>query len=173
MRPGQGGGIHGRWPVEKEAGVKGEHPTMNIEHPTPRGLNLANYGKAQGTHGAVVRRASHQGTTTRRAKRKPQKRFVLGVCDTSGIRLNRAPSSTPEANPAKWAITSVPGVNARSTKSIPPLPGFRMSLAAVAGAGLVDSVDAEIGAFVEECVKVAMAGRRPEPAGLGEGGGRG
>src|ERR1035438_669889 len=99
MRPGQGGGIHGRWPVEKEAGVKGGHPTMNIEHPTPRGLNLANYGKAQGTHGAVVRRASHQGTTTRRAKRKPQKRFVLGFCDTSGIRLNRAPSSTPEANP--------------------------------------------------------------------------
>jgi|CZKI01.1.fsa_nt_gi 2-oxoisovalerate dehydrogenase E1 component len=50
-----------------------------------------------------------------------------------------------------------------------PLPGFRMSLAAVAGAGLVDSVDAEIGAFVEECVKVAMAVRRPDPAGMEEG----
>src|ERR1039458_3091956 len=112
MRRRQGGGIHGRWPVEKE------HQTSNDEHPTSDGLNSGGYGTAPRIHGAVVRRASHQGTTTRRAKRKPQKRFVLGFCDTSGIRLNRAPSSTPEANPAKWAITSVPGVNARSTKKI-------------------------------------------------------
>lgn len=47
-----------------------------------------------------------------------------------------------------------------------PLPGYRKSLAAVAGAGLIDSVDAEIAAFVEECVKVAMAVRRPDPAGM-------
>ncbi|HXQ80682.1 MAG TPA: thiamine pyrophosphate-dependent enzyme [Opitutaceae bacterium] len=47
-----------------------------------------------------------------------------------------------------------------------PLPGFRKSLAGVASAGRVDAMDAEIGAFVEECVKVAMAVRRPDPAGM-------
>jgi len=47
-----------------------------------------------------------------------------------------------------------------------PLPGFRESLAGLTGAGRVDSIDAEIGAFVEDCVKVAMAVRRPDPAGM-------
>ena len=47
------------------------------------------------------------------------------------------------------------------------LPAFRRSLAARAGAARVDAIDAELGAFVEECVKVAMAVRRPDPAGHG------
>jgi 2-oxoisovalerate dehydrogenase E1 component len=47
-----------------------------------------------------------------------------------------------------------------------PLPIFRKSLAALAGAGRVDALDAELGAFVEECVKVAIAVPRPDPAGM-------
>ncbi len=47
-----------------------------------------------------------------------------------------------------------------------PLPAFRKSLAALAGAGRVDALDAELGAYVEECVKVAIAVPRPNPAGM-------
>jgi 2-oxoisovalerate dehydrogenase E1 component len=47
-----------------------------------------------------------------------------------------------------------------------PLPGFRRSLAAVAGVGRLDALDAEIAAFIEECVKVAIAVPRPDPAGM-------
>jgi 2-oxoisovalerate dehydrogenase E1 component len=47
-----------------------------------------------------------------------------------------------------------------------PLPIFRKSLAALAGARRVDALDAELGAFVEECVKVAIAIPRPDPAGM-------
>ena len=48
------------------------------------------------------------------------------------------------------------------------LPGFRKALAALAGAGRIDAIDSELGAFIEDCVKVAMAVRRPDPAGMEE-----
>jgi 2-oxoisovalerate dehydrogenase E1 component len=47
-----------------------------------------------------------------------------------------------------------------------PLAAFRASVAAKAGAALVDAVDAEISAFIEECIKVAMAVPRPSPVGM-------
>jgi 2-oxoisovalerate dehydrogenase E1 component len=46
-----------------------------------------------------------------------------------------------------------------------PLPAFRTSLAA-AGAERLDALDAEIGAFVEDCVRAAIAVPRPNPAGM-------
>jgi 2-oxoisovalerate dehydrogenase E1 component len=47
-----------------------------------------------------------------------------------------------------------------------PLPKFRASLCARAGAGRVEAVDAEIAAFIEECVKVSIAVPRPKPDGM-------
>jgi 2-oxoisovalerate dehydrogenase E1 component len=47
-----------------------------------------------------------------------------------------------------------------------PLPIFRKSLAGPAGAARLDELDAEIGAFVEDCVKAAIAVPRPDPAGM-------
>jgi 2-oxoisovalerate dehydrogenase E1 component len=47
-----------------------------------------------------------------------------------------------------------------------PLPHLRESLSKLAGAGRIDAIDAGIGAFVEECVKVAIAVPRPDPAGM-------
>jgi len=46
------------------------------------------------------------------------------------------------------------------------LPGFRAALAALAGAARIEAIDAELGAFVEDCVKVSMAVGRPDPAGM-------
>jgi 2-oxoisovalerate dehydrogenase E1 component len=47
-----------------------------------------------------------------------------------------------------------------------PLPAFRHELAGQAGAGLLDGLDGEIAAFVEECVKVTIAVPRPNPSGM-------
>jgi 2-oxoisovalerate dehydrogenase E1 component len=47
-----------------------------------------------------------------------------------------------------------------------PLPKFRDSLCARAGSGRVDALDAEIGAFIEACVKVSIAVPRPKPDGM-------
>lgn len=47
-----------------------------------------------------------------------------------------------------------------------PLPRIRASLEATAGAQALDALDAELGAFIEACVKVAMAVPRPDPAGM-------
>jgi 2-oxoisovalerate dehydrogenase E1 component len=46
------------------------------------------------------------------------------------------------------------------------LPRLRKSLEATEGTPAVDALDAEIGAFIEACVKVAMAVGRPDPAGM-------
>jgi len=46
------------------------------------------------------------------------------------------------------------------------LPAFRRELAGRAGAARLDAIDSEMGAFIEACVKVAMAVRRPDPAGM-------
>jgi 2-oxoisovalerate dehydrogenase E1 component len=46
------------------------------------------------------------------------------------------------------------------------LPRMRRSLEAAAGAAAVDALDAELGAFIEACVKVSMAVPRPDPAGM-------
>ncbi len=50
-----------------------------------------------------------------------------------------------------------------------PLPKFRASLCTRAGAKKLDALDSEIGAFIEECVKVSIAVPRPE---AGRDGGR-
>jgi 2-oxoisovalerate dehydrogenase E1 component len=47
-----------------------------------------------------------------------------------------------------------------------PLPRFRASVAALAGAGRVDALDAEIVKFVEECITATIAVPRPSPAGM-------
>ena len=47
-----------------------------------------------------------------------------------------------------------------------PLPKFRASLCARAGADRLDALDSEIGAFIEECVKVSIAVPRPKPDGM-------
>jgi len=47
-----------------------------------------------------------------------------------------------------------------------PLPHFRESLARELGAARVDAVDAEIGSFIEDCIKAAIAVPRPDPAGM-------
>ncbi len=47
-----------------------------------------------------------------------------------------------------------------------PLPKFRESMVARLGAGRIDALEAEIGAFVEACVKGAIAVPRPSPAGM-------
>jgi 2-oxoisovalerate dehydrogenase E1 component len=46
------------------------------------------------------------------------------------------------------------------------LPLMRRSLVASAGAAAIDALDAELSAFIEACVKVAMAVGRPDPAGM-------
>jgi 2-oxoisovalerate dehydrogenase E1 component len=46
------------------------------------------------------------------------------------------------------------------------LPAFRRDLAARAGAAPLDALDAELAAFVEDCVKVTIAVPRPSPAGM-------
>jgi 2-oxoisovalerate dehydrogenase E1 component len=50
--------------------------------------------------------------------------------------------------------------------STDPLEKFRESVAALAGEALVAELDAELGAFIEACVKVAIAVPRPDPAGM-------
>jgi 2-oxoisovalerate dehydrogenase E1 component len=47
-----------------------------------------------------------------------------------------------------------------------PLPKLRARLAAGGQGAKLDALDAEIAAFVEECLKVAMAQPRPDPAGM-------
>jgi 2-oxoisovalerate dehydrogenase E1 component len=47
-----------------------------------------------------------------------------------------------------------------------PLPAFRRELSQKAGPGRLDAIDAEIAAFVEDCVKVAIAVPRPSPVGM-------
>ena len=47
-----------------------------------------------------------------------------------------------------------------------PLPKFRARLAAGGSGARLDAIDAEIAAFVEDCLKVALAVPRPGPAGM-------
>jgi 2-oxoisovalerate dehydrogenase E1 component len=47
-----------------------------------------------------------------------------------------------------------------------PLPKFRDSAVAAVGAPKVDAIDAEVGAFIEECVKVSIAVPRPTADGM-------
>jgi 2-oxoisovalerate dehydrogenase E1 component len=47
-----------------------------------------------------------------------------------------------------------------------PLPKLRARLAAGSYGAQLDALDAEIAAFVEECLKVAMAQPRPDPTGM-------
>jgi len=47
-----------------------------------------------------------------------------------------------------------------------PLPKFRAQLAATFGAAPLDAIDAELGAFLEACVKTSLATPRPNPAGM-------
>jgi 2-oxoisovalerate dehydrogenase E1 component len=49
-----------------------------------------------------------------------------------------------------------------------PLPKLRARLAAGSHGAKLDALDAEIAAFVEECLKVAMAQPRPDPAGMAD-----
>ncbi len=49
-----------------------------------------------------------------------------------------------------------------------PLPRLRAQAVAAAGGPRVESVDAELGAFLEACVRVALATARPSPAGLAD-----
>jgi 2-oxoisovalerate dehydrogenase E1 component len=50
-----------------------------------------------------------------------------------------------------------------------PLPKLRAHLAAGAAGPGLDALETQISAFVEECLKVALAQPRPDPAGLEEG----
>ena len=47
-----------------------------------------------------------------------------------------------------------------------PLPKLRAQLAAAGHGAKLDAIDAEIGAFVEDCIKIALAVPRPDPAGM-------
>jgi 2-oxoisovalerate dehydrogenase E1 component len=47
-----------------------------------------------------------------------------------------------------------------------PLPRLRKALIPLAGAARLDTLDAELAAFVEACVQVSMAVPRPDPAGM-------
>jgi 2-oxoisovalerate dehydrogenase E1 component len=47
-----------------------------------------------------------------------------------------------------------------------PLPKFRASLSSLVGASRLDALDAEIGSFIEACVKVSIAVPRPKPEGM-------
>jgi 2-oxoisovalerate dehydrogenase E1 component len=47
-----------------------------------------------------------------------------------------------------------------------PLPIYRDALARKLGAARIDAVDAELGAFIEECIKVSIAVPRPDPKGM-------
>jgi 2-oxoisovalerate dehydrogenase E1 component len=47
-----------------------------------------------------------------------------------------------------------------------PLPKLRAQLAAAGHAAKLDALDAEIAAWVEDCIKVALAVPRPDPAGM-------
>jgi 2-oxoisovalerate dehydrogenase E1 component len=47
-----------------------------------------------------------------------------------------------------------------------PVPRIRADVVAAAGAARVEAVEAEIGAFLEACIKVALATPRPSPAGM-------
>jgi 2-oxoisovalerate dehydrogenase E1 component len=47
-----------------------------------------------------------------------------------------------------------------------PLPRIRRELSGIAGPQRIDAIDAELAAYVEACVQVAMAVPRPEPAGM-------
>ena len=47
-----------------------------------------------------------------------------------------------------------------------PLPKFRAQLVAAQGAARIDSLDTELGAFLEACVSVSLATARPDPAGM-------
>jgi 2-oxoisovalerate dehydrogenase E1 component len=47
-----------------------------------------------------------------------------------------------------------------------PLPHYRTALAKELGAARIDAIDAELGAFIEECIKVAIAVPRPDPTGM-------
>ncbi len=47
-----------------------------------------------------------------------------------------------------------------------PLPKLRAQLAAAGHGAKLDALDAEIGAWVEACIKVALAVPRPDPAGM-------
>jgi len=47
-----------------------------------------------------------------------------------------------------------------------PLPKLRARLAAEGKAAAVDAIDAEVAAFVEECIRESLAQPRPDPAGM-------
>jgi 2-oxoisovalerate dehydrogenase E1 component len=47
-----------------------------------------------------------------------------------------------------------------------PLPRFREQVVAAAGAARVEALEAELGTFIEACVKVALATPRPTPDGM-------
>ncbi len=47
-----------------------------------------------------------------------------------------------------------------------PLPKFRAKLAAQLGNARLDAVEAELNAFLEACIKLALATPRPDPAGM-------
>jgi 2-oxoisovalerate dehydrogenase E1 component len=47
-----------------------------------------------------------------------------------------------------------------------PMPRVRADTVAAAGAGRVEAVEAEISAFLEACIKIAVATPRPTPAGM-------
>ncbi|MDB6169087.1 MAG: transketolase [Verrucomicrobia bacterium] len=47
-----------------------------------------------------------------------------------------------------------------------PLPRYRAKLAAAGHARELDAIDAELNAFIEECVRVSLAVPKPDPAGM-------
>jgi 2-oxoisovalerate dehydrogenase E1 component len=47
-----------------------------------------------------------------------------------------------------------------------PLPHFRKTVAALVGEDRIGALDAELGAFIEECIKVTLGVPRPDPAGM-------
>jgi 2-oxoisovalerate dehydrogenase E1 component len=47
-----------------------------------------------------------------------------------------------------------------------PLPKLRTQLVGLLGAARLDAADAELGAFLEACVKLSLAEARPDPAGM-------
>jgi 2-oxoisovalerate dehydrogenase E1 component len=47
-----------------------------------------------------------------------------------------------------------------------PLPRYREALAREVGAARIDALDAELGAFIEACIKAAIAVPRPDPKGM-------
>jgi 2-oxoisovalerate dehydrogenase E1 component len=90
------------------------------------------------------------------AKVRATSRPILIECDTLRLRGHAAYDTCDYLKPGESE-----GFFARD-----PLPKYRAQLVAALGAAPLDAIDAELNAFLEECVKISLATPRPSAAGM-------